>query len=115
SLVLQQQGQKDKELVGELKYYIHRPKEGVGNDPSFGERRTISINKLQNNPKTTPKHLRRNREVPGTIKARETQTPMGTDLTHTGKGLLNWNLPLCTVCSIWPEPLWSSHPRNRKG
>ncbi|MBW0498600.1 hypothetical protein O181_038315 [Austropuccinia psidii MF-1] len=47
SLVLQIQDQKDKKLVEEPKSLIHRPKEGTGNDPSFGERRSSSIKQLR--------------------------------------------------------------------
>ncbi|MBW0562509.1 hypothetical protein O181_102224 [Austropuccinia psidii MF-1] len=44
SIVFQRQGQKEKELVEEAKYFIHRPEERVGNDPSFGERKPSGIN-----------------------------------------------------------------------
>ncbi|MBW0500708.1 hypothetical protein O181_040423 [Austropuccinia psidii MF-1] len=47
--VLQRQGQKDKELVEEPKYFIYRPEEGVGNDPRFGERRPSGVDQLQTN------------------------------------------------------------------
>ncbi|MBW0466895.1 hypothetical protein O181_006610 [Austropuccinia psidii MF-1] len=60
-------------------------KEGAGNDPSFGERRTNSINQLQNSPKTISKDLRRNIDVPRTIRAREKSKQIGTDLTQKGK------------------------------
>ncbi|MBW0555959.1 hypothetical protein O181_095674 [Austropuccinia psidii MF-1] len=46
-IFLQRQGQKDKELVEEPKSFIHRPEEGVGNDPSFGERRCSGVYQLQ--------------------------------------------------------------------
>ncbi|MBW0464676.1 hypothetical protein O181_004391 [Austropuccinia psidii MF-1] len=46
-IFLQRQGKKNKELVEEPKSFIHRPEEGVGNDPSFGERRTSGIYQLQ--------------------------------------------------------------------
>ncbi|MBW0508862.1 hypothetical protein O181_048577 [Austropuccinia psidii MF-1] len=39
--------------------------------------------------KDNPKHLRRNREVPRTIKEREKAKPIGTDLTHKGTGSTN--------------------------
>ncbi|MBW0477450.1 hypothetical protein O181_017165 [Austropuccinia psidii MF-1] len=42
-IVLQRQGQKDKELVELPKSFIHRPEEGVENDPSFGEKRPSGI------------------------------------------------------------------------
>ncbi|MBW0461554.1 hypothetical protein O181_001269 [Austropuccinia psidii MF-1] len=43
SIVSHRQGQKDKELVEEPKYFIYIPEEGVGNDPSIGERRPRSV------------------------------------------------------------------------
>ncbi|MBW0556308.1 hypothetical protein O181_096023 [Austropuccinia psidii MF-1] len=46
-IVLQRQGQKDQELVEKSKYFIHRPEEGVGNDPNFGERRPSGVYQLQ--------------------------------------------------------------------
>ncbi|MBW0577951.1 hypothetical protein O181_117666 [Austropuccinia psidii MF-1] len=46
-IVWKRQGQKDKALVEEPKSFIHRPEEGVGNDPSFGERRPSGIYQLQ--------------------------------------------------------------------
>ncbi|MBW0539888.1 hypothetical protein O181_079603 [Austropuccinia psidii MF-1] len=36
-IVLPRQGQKDKELVEEPQYLIHRPEEGIGNDSSLGK------------------------------------------------------------------------------
>ncbi|MBW0520017.1 hypothetical protein O181_059732 [Austropuccinia psidii MF-1] len=65
--------------------------------------------------KDKPKDLRRNREVPRTIKEREKEMPIGTDLTHKGTGSQNWSLKLCTVFSILPELLCNSQPKNRKG
>ncbi|MBW0559337.1 hypothetical protein O181_099052 [Austropuccinia psidii MF-1] len=101
--VLQRQGQKDKELVEEPKSFIHRPEEGTGNDSSFGDRSPSGVYQLQKCPKTSPKDLRRSREVPRTIKARVKAKPIGTDLTHRGTGSPNWSLQPWTVCSIWPE------------
>ncbi|MBW0564533.1 hypothetical protein O181_104248 [Austropuccinia psidii MF-1] len=46
-IVLQRKGQKDKELAEKSKSFIHRPEEGVGNDPSFGERRPSGVYQLQ--------------------------------------------------------------------
>ncbi|MBW0572797.1 hypothetical protein O181_112512 [Austropuccinia psidii MF-1] len=42
-IVLQRQGQKDKELVEEPKSFIHRPEEGVGIYSSFGDRRPSGV------------------------------------------------------------------------
>ncbi|MBW0536689.1 hypothetical protein O181_076404 [Austropuccinia psidii MF-1] len=110
-IVLQGQSQKDKELVEEPKYFIHRPEEGVGNDSSFGDRRPSGVYQLQKCPRTSPKSLRRSRKVPRTIKAK----PIGTDLTHKGTGFPNWSLQPWTVSSIWPGLLWNSQPKSRKG
>ncbi|MBW0588746.1 hypothetical protein O181_128461, partial [Austropuccinia psidii MF-1] len=46
-IVLQRQGQKDKRLVEEPKYFIHRPEEGTGNDSSFGDRGPSGIYHVQ--------------------------------------------------------------------
>ncbi|MBW0579942.1 hypothetical protein O181_119657 [Austropuccinia psidii MF-1] len=97
-IVLQRQAQKDKELAEEPKSFIHRPEEGTVNDSSFGDRRPSGIYQLQKCPKTSPKDLRRNREVPRTIKAREKEKPIGTDLTHKGTGFPNWSLQPRKVC-----------------
>ncbi|MBW0517201.1 hypothetical protein O181_056916 [Austropuccinia psidii MF-1] len=66
-IVLQRQGQKDKEFVEEPKSLICRPEEGIGNDPSFGGRPS-GVYQL-------PKHPR-------------SQEPSGQ-----GKGKANWNRP----------------------
>ncbi|MBW0462816.1 hypothetical protein O181_002531 [Austropuccinia psidii MF-1] len=115
SIVLQRQGKKDKELVEEPKYFIHRLEERVGNDPSFGERRSSGVNQLQKYSRTSSKDLRRSREVPRKIKASSKANTIGTDLTHKGAGSPNWSLQPWTVYSIWLEPLWNSQPRSRKG
>ncbi|MBW0554235.1 hypothetical protein O181_093950 [Austropuccinia psidii MF-1] len=46
-ILLQRQGQKDKELVEKSNSFIHRAEEGVVNDPSFGERRPSGVYQLQ--------------------------------------------------------------------
>ncbi|MBW0468018.1 hypothetical protein O181_007733 [Austropuccinia psidii MF-1] len=46
-IVLKRQFQKDKGLVEKSNSFIHRPEEGVGNDPSFGERRPSGVYQLQ--------------------------------------------------------------------
>ncbi|MBW0513852.1 hypothetical protein O181_053567 [Austropuccinia psidii MF-1] len=114
-IVLQRQGQKEKELAEEPKSFIHIPEERVGNDPSFGEGRPSSINQLQKCPRKSSKALRRNREVPRAIKEREKAKPIGTDHTHKGTGSPNWIFQLWKVYSIWPELLWNSYPKSRKG
>ncbi|MBW0526719.1 hypothetical protein O181_066434 [Austropuccinia psidii MF-1] len=114
-IVLKRQSQKEKELVEEPKYFIHRPEEGVGNNSSFGDRRPSGVYQLQKCLKTSPNDLRRSREEPRTIKVREKAKPIGTDLTHKGAKSPNWNLQLWTVSSIWPGILSNSQPKIRKG
>ncbi|MBW0572472.1 hypothetical protein O181_112187 [Austropuccinia psidii MF-1] len=97
--ILQRQDQKEKELLEEPKSFIHRPEEGTGNDSSFGERRPSGIHQLKKCPITSPKDLRRRKEVPRTIKEREKAKPIGTDLTHRGTGSPNWSLQQLTVSS----------------
>ncbi|MBW0567070.1 hypothetical protein O181_106785 [Austropuccinia psidii MF-1] len=101
-IVLQQQGQKYKELVEEPKSFIHRPEDRVGNDSSFKDRGPSGVYQLQKCPRTTPKDLRRSREVPRTIKARAKENPIATDLTHKGTGSPNWSLQPWIVYSTWP-------------
>ncbi|MBW0527126.1 hypothetical protein O181_066841 [Austropuccinia psidii MF-1] len=112
-IVLQRKVQKDKELVEEPKYFICRPEEGIGNDPSFG-RRPSGAYQLQRHPKRSPKDLRRRRKVPRTIRERSKAKQIGTDLTRKGTGSPNWSLQPWTVSSIWPGLLWNSHPRAGK-
>ncbi|MBW0505572.1 hypothetical protein O181_045287 [Austropuccinia psidii MF-1] len=114
SIVLQRQGQRNEALGEEPKSCINRPEERVGNDPSFGEGRPSCINQLQKCPKTSPKDLRRNKDIPR-IKAREKEKKIVKDLTHKGTESPNWSLQPWTVYSIWTELLWNSQPRSRKG
>ncbi|MBW0571285.1 hypothetical protein O181_111000 [Austropuccinia psidii MF-1] len=46
-IVLQRQGQKDKEFVEEPNSFVHIPEEGVGNDSSFRDRGPSGVYKLQ--------------------------------------------------------------------
>ncbi|MBW0492555.1 hypothetical protein O181_032270 [Austropuccinia psidii MF-1] len=62
SIVLQIQAQKDKELVEEPKYFIHRPEERAGNDPSFGERRPSGVNQLQTSSRSIQRKSQRTSE-----------------------------------------------------
>ncbi|MBW0510205.1 hypothetical protein O181_049920 [Austropuccinia psidii MF-1] len=61
-IVLQRKGQKDKELVEEPKYFIHRPEEGVGNYFSFGERRPSGVYQLQTSSRSVQGQAQRNSE-----------------------------------------------------
>ncbi|MBW0503740.1 hypothetical protein O181_043455 [Austropuccinia psidii MF-1] len=114
-ILLQRQDQKDEEFIEEPNSFIHRPEAGVGNDPSFGERRPSGVYQLQKCPKTSPKDLRRSRKLARAIKARAKPKPIGTKLTQKGTGSPNWNDWQWTVFSIWPELSWNSQPKSRKG
>ncbi|MBW0568082.1 hypothetical protein O181_107797 [Austropuccinia psidii MF-1] len=61
-IVLQRQGQKDKELVEEQKYFIHRPEEGIGNDSSFGDRRPSGVYQLQTSSRSVQRQAQRTSE-----------------------------------------------------
>ncbi|MBW0533312.1 hypothetical protein O181_073027 [Austropuccinia psidii MF-1] len=61
-IVLQRQGQKYKELVGEPNSLIHRTEEEVGNYPSFGEGRPIGIYQLQTSSRKFQKQAQRTSE-----------------------------------------------------
>ncbi|MBW0593568.1 hypothetical protein O181_133283 [Austropuccinia psidii MF-1] len=91
-IVLQRQGQQYKELVEAPKSFIHRLEEGTENDSGFGDRAPSGVYQLQKCPKTSPKDLRRNREVPRAIKEREKAKTIGTDLTHKHTGFPNLSL-----------------------
>ncbi|MBW0587576.1 hypothetical protein O181_127291 [Austropuccinia psidii MF-1] len=60
-IVLQIQGQKDKELVEEPKSFICRPEERIGNDPSF-ERRPSGIYQLQTISRSIQREAQRTSE-----------------------------------------------------
>ncbi|MBW0533635.1 hypothetical protein O181_073350 [Austropuccinia psidii MF-1] len=92
-IVLQRQGQRDKELVKEPKSFICRPEEGIGNHPNFG-RRPSGVYQLQKHPKRIPNHLRQRRMDSRTIRERAKQKPIGTDLSHKGTGSPNGSVQL---------------------
>ncbi|MBW0570279.1 hypothetical protein O181_109994 [Austropuccinia psidii MF-1] len=102
-ILLQRQVQKDRELVEKSKSSIHRPEEGVGNYPNFGERWPSGIYQIQKSPRTNPTDFRRSRKVPRAIRAKAKAKQIGTDLTHKGTGSPNWILQLWKVSSIWSE------------
>ncbi|MBW0557791.1 hypothetical protein O181_097506 [Austropuccinia psidii MF-1] len=60
-IVLQRQGQKDKELVEEPKYFICRPEEGIRNDSSFG-RRPNGVYQLQTSSRNIHREAQRTSE-----------------------------------------------------
>ncbi|MBW0580299.1 hypothetical protein O181_120014 [Austropuccinia psidii MF-1] len=61
-IVLQKQGQKDKELAEEPKSFIHRPEERVGNDSSFGDRGPSGVYGLQTSSRSVQKQAQRTSE-----------------------------------------------------
>ncbi|MBW0558734.1 hypothetical protein O181_098449 [Austropuccinia psidii MF-1] len=60
-IVLQKQGQKDEELVEEPKYFIYRPEEGIGNEPSFG-RSPSGVYQLQTSSRSIKREAQRTPE-----------------------------------------------------
>ncbi|MBW0515638.1 hypothetical protein O181_055353 [Austropuccinia psidii MF-1] len=112
-IFLQRQRQKDTERVEKSKSFIHRPEEGVGKDPNFGERRPSGIYQRQNPPRTNPIDLRRSRKVPRTIRPKAKANKIGTDLTHKGTGAPNWSLEPWTVSSIWTELSRKPQPNSK--
>ncbi|MBW0493879.1 hypothetical protein O181_033594 [Austropuccinia psidii MF-1] len=76
---------KVKKIKNWLKKQIILSKEGTANDPSFGERRTSSVNKLQTISRKNPKTRARTSEeteVLGTIEARENKRKIGTGVPN---------------------------------
>ncbi|MBW0564347.1 hypothetical protein O181_104062 [Austropuccinia psidii MF-1] len=61
-IVLQRQGQKDKDLVEEPKSFIHRPEEGTESDSSLGERRPNGIYQLQTRCRSVQRQAQRTSE-----------------------------------------------------
>ncbi|MBW0577730.1 hypothetical protein O181_117445 [Austropuccinia psidii MF-1] len=61
-IVLQRQGQKDKEVVEEPKSIIHRPKEGTGNYSSFGSRGPSGVYQLQTSSRSVQRQAQRTSE-----------------------------------------------------
>ncbi|MBW0540064.1 hypothetical protein O181_079779 [Austropuccinia psidii MF-1] len=61
-IVLQRQGQKDKELVEEPKSFIHTPEEGIGNDSIFVERRPSGVYQLQTSSRSVSRQAQRTSE-----------------------------------------------------
>ncbi|MBW0552065.1 hypothetical protein O181_091780 [Austropuccinia psidii MF-1] len=57
-IVLQRQGQKDKELVKEPNSFIHRPEEGTRNDSSLG-RRPSGVYQLLNSSRNIQRQAQR--------------------------------------------------------
>ncbi|MBW0581252.1 hypothetical protein O181_120967, partial [Austropuccinia psidii MF-1] len=58
-IVLQREGQKDKELFEEPNSFIHRPEEGIGNDSSFGGRGPSGVYQLQTGSRSVQRQAQR--------------------------------------------------------
>ncbi|MBW0501474.1 hypothetical protein O181_041189 [Austropuccinia psidii MF-1] len=65
-------------------------------------------------PNYKAKRPKKKQKGPIKLKARGKAKQIGTDITNKTKRVPNWSLKPWTVCSIWPEHLWSSQPRNKK-
>ncbi|MBW0516561.1 hypothetical protein O181_056276 [Austropuccinia psidii MF-1] len=61
-IFLKRQGQKDKELVEEPNYFIHRPEERAGNQSSLGERRPSGVYQLQTSSRSVQRQAQRTSE-----------------------------------------------------
>ncbi|MBW0471786.1 hypothetical protein O181_011501 [Austropuccinia psidii MF-1] len=83
-IVFPRQGQKEKDLVEEPKYLICKPEEGIGNDPSFGERPS-GIYQLQPSSRNIQREAQRTSE-----EAERAQKPSGKGKTQSK---LEQNLP----------------------
>ncbi|MBW0498380.1 hypothetical protein O181_038095 [Austropuccinia psidii MF-1] len=81
-IVLQRQGQKDKELVEEPKSFIHRPEEGIGNDSSLG-RRPSGIYQLQTNSRSIQRGPQRTSEEEERFKEPSMKGKRQSQLAHT--------------------------------
>ncbi|MBW0568346.1 hypothetical protein O181_108061 [Austropuccinia psidii MF-1] len=82
-IVLQRQGQKDKELVGEPKSFIDRPEERVGNDSSFGDRAPSGVYHLQTS----------SRSVQGQAQRTSEEAERSQNHQSQGKGKANCHRP----------------------
>ncbi|MBW0579861.1 hypothetical protein O181_119576 [Austropuccinia psidii MF-1] len=79
-IVLQRKGQKEKELVEEPKFFIHRPEERVGNDFNFGDRAPSDVYRLQSvqgKAQTASKEAERSQEP---LKQGQTQSRLAQTL-----------------------------------
>ncbi|MBW0553410.1 hypothetical protein O181_093125 [Austropuccinia psidii MF-1] len=79
-IVLQRQGQKDKQLIEKSKSFIHRPEEATGNDSRFGERRPSGVYQLQTSSRSVQRQAPRTSEKQRGPK------------NHLGKGKCKGNL-----------------------
>ncbi|MBW0578632.1 hypothetical protein O181_118347 [Austropuccinia psidii MF-1] len=88
-IVLKRQGQKDKELVEELKYFICRPEEGIGNDPDL-EEGPVASTSSKPAPETSKEKLKRAQK-----KKKGPKSNQGKE-----KGKKNWHRPYPKGCRI---------------
>ncbi|MBW0474710.1 hypothetical protein O181_014425 [Austropuccinia psidii MF-1] len=83
SIVFQRKGQKEEELAEELKSFIHRPEERVGNDPSFGERWSSGVNQLQTSSRSVQRQAHRTSEEAERSKKHSRHGKMQSQLAQT--------------------------------
>ncbi|MBW0567180.1 hypothetical protein O181_106895 [Austropuccinia psidii MF-1] len=82
-IVLQRQGQKDKELVEEPKFFIHRPEERVGNDSLFGDRGPSGVYQLQTSSRSVQGQAQRTSEEAGRSQEPSKQGQRKSQLAQT--------------------------------
>ncbi|MBW0540067.1 hypothetical protein O181_079782 [Austropuccinia psidii MF-1] len=114
-IVLQRQGQEDKELFEEPKSFIHIPEEGMEMTPALekeGPVASTSPRSVQRQAKRTSEEAERSQEPSRKGKG---QSPLAHTLPTGVQESPNQSLQQRTVSSIWPGLLWNSQPRSRKG
>ncbi|MBW0469534.1 hypothetical protein O181_009249 [Austropuccinia psidii MF-1] len=102
---MQRQGKKDKELVEEPKSFISIPKEGTGDDPSFGERRANRIKQLQKSSRTSQRRIQgpQNKKIgPKKNQGKGKGKANWKRPYKKGYRLPDWSLQLLKVCLKWP-------------
>ncbi|MBW0566909.1 hypothetical protein O181_106624 [Austropuccinia psidii MF-1] len=88
-IFLQRQGQKDKELAEEPKYFICRPEEGIGNDSSLEEGR-VAFTSSKPAPETSKEKFKGPQKKKKGPKNHQCK----------GKGKANWHRPYPQVYRI---------------
>ncbi|MBW0519521.1 hypothetical protein O181_059236 [Austropuccinia psidii MF-1] len=95
SIVFQIKGQKYKKLAEEPSLLSIEQKKELEMITDLEKAGPVMSTSSKPDPevsKDKPKELRRIREVPRTIKAREKAKQIGTDLTHKGTGSPSWRI-----------------------
>ncbi|MBW0574072.1 hypothetical protein O181_113787 [Austropuccinia psidii MF-1] len=117
TIVLKRKGKKDKELVEKPKYFICRPEEGIGNDPSFG-RKPSGVYQLQTSTRSIQREAQRTSE--------EEERPQEPSGKGKRQGKLAQISPTrvqdpqigtfsCEKCLQYGQNSWNSQPKSRKG